>query len=38
MSYYNHLVIAQYITACDITVIITEGRNNKNDWELKLIN
>ena len=37
MSYYNQLVIAQYITACDITVIVTEGLNNKNDWELKLI-
>ena len=37
MSYYNKLVIAQYITTCDITVIVTEGLNNKNDWELKLI-
>ena len=37
MYYYNHLVIAQYITACDITVIVSEGLNNKNDWELKLI-
>ena len=37
MSYYNQLVIAQYITACGITCIVTEGLNNKNDWELKLI-
>ena len=37
MYYYNQLVIAQYITACDITVIVTEGLNYKNDWELKLI-
>ena len=37
MSYYNQLVIAQYITACGITVIVSEGLNNKNDWELKLI-
>ena len=37
MSYYNQLVIAQYITACGITCIVSEGLNNKNDWELKLI-
>ena len=37
MSYYNQLVIAQYITACGINCIVTEGLNNKNDWELKLI-
>lgn len=37
MSYYNQLVIAQYITACNITVIVTERLNYKNAWELKLI-
>ena len=37
MPYYNQLIIAQYITACGITCIVTEGLNCKNDWELKLI-
>ena len=37
MYYYNQLVIAQYITACGITCIVSEGLNNKNDWELNLI-
>ena len=37
MPYYNQLVIAQYITTCDITVIVSEGLNNKNDWELRLV-
>ena len=37
MSYYNQLVIAQYITACGITCIVSEGLNCRNKWELKLI-
>ena len=37
MSYYNQLVIAQYITACGITCIVREGLNCRNKWELKLI-
>ena len=36
MTYYNQLVIAQYITACNITVIVSEGLNDKNNWELRL--
>ena len=35
--YYAQLVIAQYFTACGIEVIVREGLNNRNDWELRLV-
>ena len=37
MSYFTQLVIASYINAVGIEVIVREGLNNKSNWELALI-
>ena len=36
MGYFNQAIIANYITASGIKVIVTEGLNYKNNWELRL--
>lgn len=37
MSYFTQIVIASYINAVGIEVIVREGLNNKSDWELTLV-
>ena len=36
MSYYRQQEVASYVNAVGIKVIVREGLNNKNDWELRL--
>ena len=36
MSYYRQQEIASYVNAVGIKVIVKEGLNEKNDWELRL--
>ena len=36
MGYFNQAIIENYITADEIKVIVKEGLNEKNKWELRL--